>query len=133
MSWAAYVFLLMAALTTAYLLWSSLSVRNIKGQSVDVLFSALPELESHQDKAVIYCYSQHCGPCKQMAADVERLRSRHPNLFKLDVGMHPTEARQLGIQATPTSLLVENGRVHKALLGSGAVKPMEIFLGKAAT
>ncbi len=128
MSWAAYVILMLAALSTAYFLWTALSVKSIKGHSVNGLYDILPGLNGQSARAVIYCYSEHCGPCRKMAPKIEQLQTDHPNVFKLDVTQHPTLARGLGIRATPTSLLVEDGKVHKAILGSGAVKTIEIFL-----
>jgi len=131
MSWAGYLVLAFVALSLGYMLWSGLSVRTVRGQSVEPLESALPGLAEHRDRAVIYCYSEHCGPCRKMAPDIERLAAAHPNLFKLDVTRQHREARAMGIRATPTTLLVENGKVHKALLGGGAVPAVEVFLSQA--
>ncbi len=128
MSWAAYVILTLVALTTSYFLWTALSVQNIKGRSIDGLNNSLPGLSRHSAKAVIYCYSEHCGPCLKMTPDIDRLKTDHPNVFKLDVSQHPAVARGLGIRATPISLLVVNGKVHKAVLGAGAVRAIDIFL-----
>jgi thioredoxin 1 len=130
MSWAGYLVIAFVALALAYMLWSGLSMRTVRGQSVEALFPALPGLAERQGRAVIYCYSEHCGPCRKMAPDIDRLATDHPNLFKLDVTRHHREARALGIRATPTTLLVENGTVLKALLGAGAVAPVEVFLSQ---
>lgn len=128
MSWAAYVVLTLAALTSAYFLWTAFTVRALKGVGIEKLEDALPGIEEHKDKAVVYCFSEHCGPCRKMTPEIDRLQAAHPNVFKLDVSRHPAAARRLGIRATPTSLLVENGKVHKALLGSGGMNSIEIFL-----
>ncbi len=129
MSWAGYLVLTFVALSLGYMLWSGLSVRTVKGQTTDVLEPALPGLAAHQARAVIYCYSEHCGPCRKMAPDIDRLAAEHPNLFKLDVTRHHREGRAMGIRATPTTLLVEDGRVIKALLGAGAISSIETYLG----
>ena len=129
MSWVGYLMLGLAALAVAYMLWTSLTADNMTGKRVDVLDPALPGLSAHQSRAVIYCYSQHCPPCRKIAPDIERLRKTHPNVFKLDVSRHTREARAIGIRATPTTLLVEDGKVLKALLGAGAVPAIEVFLG----
>ncbi len=128
MSWTAYVILTLVVLTTAYFLWTVLSVHNIKGHNIDGLNDNLPGLSKHSAKAVIYCYSEHCGPCRKITPDIDRLQAEHPNVFKLDVSQHSAVPRGLGIRATPTCLLVENGKVHKAVLGAGAVKTIDIFL-----
>ncbi len=131
MSWAGYLVLTFVALSLGYMLWSGLSVRTVKGQPVDLLAPVLPGLAEQQARAVIYCYSEHCGPCRKMAPAIDRLAADHPNLFKLDVTRHHREARAIGIRATPTTLLVEDGRVLKALLGAGAVRAVEVFLGRS--
>jgi len=127
-SWAGLFVLGFITLMLGMVLWSGLSTRNMRGQLVEQLIPALPGLENHLEKAVIYCYTEHCGPCKKMAPDIDRLAAAHPNLFKLDVAHQSTEARTLGVRATPTTLLVENGKVLKALLGANAVAAVEIFL-----
>lgn len=128
MSWAGYLVLAFVGLTLGYMLWAGLSARTVKGQSVDPLETALPGLAAQRSRAVIYCYSEHCGPCRKMAPDVDRLAAVHPNLFKLDVTRYHREGRAIGIRATPTTLLVEDGKVLKALLGAGAVPAIEVFL-----
>jgi thioredoxin 1 len=128
MTWAGWMALSLAALSVGYLLWSGMSAGVLKGQSVAPLESVLPGLADHRAKAVVYCFSEHCGPCRKMGPAIERLRSQHPNLFKLDVSQHPREARVIGVRATPTTLLVEDGTVLKALLGAGAVGAIKVFL-----
>lgn len=128
MSWIGYLMLVLVALAVAYILWTGLTADNMTGKPVDALDPALPGLAGHRAKAVIYCYSQHCPPCRRMAPDIERLRKQHPNVFKLDISRHAREARAIGIRATPTTLLVEDGKVLKALLGAGAVPAIEVFL-----
>ena len=128
MSWVGYVVLVTVALMVAFTLWTGLSARGVRGRSVEGLHEALPGLHARQAKAVIYCYSEHCGPCRRMAPEIDRLQQQHPNLFKLDVARHPREARALGVRVTPTTLLVEDARVLKGLLGAGAVPSIEVFL-----
>jgi hypothetical protein len=57
------------------------------------------------------------------------LQASHPNVFKLDIARNVGEARAIGIRVTPTTLLVEDGKVLKVLLGAGAVPAVEVFLG----
>ena len=128
MSWIGYLMLGLVALAVAYILWTGLTADNMTGKSADVLDPALPGLAAHRARAVIYCYSRHCPPCRKMAPDIDRLQAAHPNLFKLDISRNVGEARAIGIRATPTTLLVEDGKVLKVLLGAGAVPAIEVFL-----
>jgi thioredoxin len=128
MSWAGYLVLGLAAVMTAYVLWTGLSTKGVAGQPVDPLEPVIPGLGAQRAKAVIYCYSEHCGPCRRMTPEIERLCAHHPNIFKLDIMRHHREARGLGIRVTPTTLLVENGRVLKVLVGAGSIQAIDIFL-----
>ncbi len=116
------------AVMVAYILWTSLSVGNMIDKPVALLDSVLPGLTAHRAKAVIYCYSPRCPPCSRMAPDIVRLQEKHPNVFKLDISRHPKESRAIGIRATPTTLLIEDGKVLQALLGANAVPAIEMFL-----
>jgi len=80
--------------------------------------SILDGLGSKQTRKVYYFYGRHCGPCKAMAPMIERVRGDHPNLIKLDIAEAPDLARQFGIVATPTFVMVEAGTIRKVRLGS---------------
>jgi thioredoxin len=70
-----------------------------------------------ESRRVYYFYSRHCGPCKAITPLVERVRRDHPNLIKVDVGQHYALVGDFGVSATPTFMLVENGRIQKVKLG----------------
>ena len=111
------------------MLWIALATRGLRGRPVTDLVELFPELANHQGKAAIYCYSTHCGPCRHMTPAIEALRQKHSNVLELDIGAHPAEALRLGVQATPTVLLVEDGQILKALLGAHGLGALKIFLG----
>jgi thioredoxin-like negative regulator of GroEL len=53
-----------------------------------------------------------------MAPMIAQLRQDHPNLIKVDIAEAPDIARQFGIVATPTFVLVDAGTIRKVRLGS---------------
>jgi thioredoxin 1 len=128
MSWTAYLTLFLVASMVGFVLWTLLATRRVRGTPVDALDSVLPDLQLHKAKAVVYCFSEHCGPCRKMTPEIDRMRERYANLFKLDVIRYAREARSIGVQATPTTLLVEDGTVLKAILGAGAIRAIGVFL-----
>ncbi len=67
---------------------------------------------------VIYFYSQRCGACKAMEPQVEAL-TKELEVKKVDVfsGDGHKEAKKFGVMATPTTVLVKNGKVHKVFVG----------------
>lgn len=129
MSWAGFLVLTVAAVLVGHLLWVRLGSARIAGRSVAHMARVFPELAAERGRAVIYCFSVNCPPCRRMTPTVERLAAQYPNLFRLDVQENPQAARSLGVRATPTTLLVEDGVVVKVILGTGATRAAEVFLG----
>ncbi|MCX8076051.1 MAG: thioredoxin family protein [Aquificaceae bacterium] len=67
---------------------------------------------------VVYFYSERCGACKLMKPEVERLKEKvqvlemdvsRPEGFKL--------AQELGVMATPTTVVVKDGIIRKVFVG----------------
>ncbi len=67
---------------------------------------------------VLYFYSQRCGACKAMEPQVEVL-SKQLEVKKIDVLSEEGQriARGLGVMATPTTLVVKDGKVQKSFVG----------------
>ena len=128
MSWFGYVVLALAALMVGQTLWVFLTKLQMKGRSVAELGHLFPELKAGKGRAVIYCYSQRCGPCRSLTPQIDRLMETHDNLLKLDIQALPQVARRIGIRATPTTLLIEDGMIHKVILGPDALGAIRIFL-----
>ena len=67
---------------------------------------------------VLYFYSQRCGACKAMEPQVERL-SQVLEVKKIDVFSEEGQkiAKGFGVMATPTTLVVKDGKVQKSFVG----------------
>ena len=129
MPWIAYLVIGAVALLLGRMLWISLTSQQMRGHSVAPLGELFPELQTRQGRAALYCYSAHCPPCARLTPAIDQLRKRFPNLHKLDIQSAPELARELGIRATPTTLLIEDGKVLKVILGLAAAASVETFLG----
>jgi thioredoxin 1 len=68
-------------------------------------------------RRVYYFFGRNCGPCKAMAPTIERIMQGNPNLVRIDVAEHLELARDFGVRATPTFMVVENGVIRKVKLG----------------
>lgn len=66
---------------------------------------------------VYFFHAEHCGPCRAVAPLVYRLGQTHRNLIAVDVKLWPTLARDFAIAATPSFVVVENGRISDVRLG----------------
>jgi thioredoxin-like negative regulator of GroEL len=59
---------------------------------------------------------------------IDRLAARHPNVFKVDASADLEQARAFGVAATPTLMLVEDGRIVRVIVGSTSEKNLESLL-----
>jgi thioredoxin 1 len=67
---------------------------------------------------VLYFYSQRCSACKAMEPQVEKL-SQALEVKKIDVFSEEGQkiAKGLGVMATPTTVVVKDGKVQKTFVG----------------
>ncbi len=101
-----------------------------RGQSAAPLKSALPEMDMHET-SLVYCFSPSCGPCKAMLPAIDELAADNPNAHKLDITQHTELARAIGIRATPTTLLIEEGKISRVILGAKNLKHLRKLMGLA--
>lgn len=79
-------------------------------------------------KVLLYFYSPACGPCRLMTPRIDAAAGRHDNVFKFDVSQSIALARQLGVMATPTTVLVATGKIESVKLGSLSDEALESML-----
>ena len=94
-----------------------------KGQPATALKRAIPELDE-QATGLIYCYSPSCAPCKIMLPAVNELAAENSNVHKLNILEHMDLAKEIGIRATPTTLLIGSGKVSRVILGTKNLKSL---------
>jgi thioredoxin 1 len=67
---------------------------------------------------VVYFYSERCGACRLMKPEVEKLKEK---IKVLEVDVFTEEgsklAKEYGIMATPTTLVVRGGIIKRAFVG----------------
>ncbi len=79
-------------------------------------------------RRLYYFYGPNCGPCRSVTPVVDRLASRHANVHKVDVSVDAEQARRFGVRATPTLMLVEDGRIERVILGGASEQILERLL-----
>jgi len=67
---------------------------------------------------IVYFYSERCGACKMMRPEIEKLKES-VEVLELDVARPEgyKMAQELGIVATPTTLVVKDGIIRKVFVG----------------
>lgn len=84
-------------------------------------------LDPHES-TMFYFYGPHCGACKPMTPVVQAMGEQRDNVFAVDISEHPKLAREFGLIATPTVLLVRNGRISQAHVGTLSQAKLEQML-----
>lgn len=107
----------LAATWILYLIYMQVATRAAEGRPADPLYDRFPDLARHEGRALVYCYSPQCGPCRPMSKEVDSLRGSGAAVYKLDITEDPALSRELGIRATPTLIVIEHGAVARMLLG----------------
>ena len=81
---------------------------------------------------LIYFYSPKCGPCRSMTPIVDRLAEANPRVFKVDVMEDRETAQAFNVRATPTTILVKDGRILDVVLGAKGQAQLERLLEQVA-
>ena len=115
-----------------YLLYMHVATRATEGRSAEALLPHFPALATVSGKALVYCFSPRCGPCRPMSKDVDALAATGAPIFKLDIAEHPELSRELGIRATPTLILIEDGTVARMVIGVKTRDYMQRLIAPAA-
>ncbi|MDH3252609.1 MAG: thioredoxin family protein [Ignavibacteria bacterium] len=92
--------------------------RRSRGTRVPGTPGRLGEAVKEGGRVMAYFYSPSCRACRAQTPIIEHLRSRHPNVFSVDASASPETARAFGIMATPSVVIVENGVIERAIVGS---------------
>lgn len=101
----------------AYAGYMYLATRSAEGRSTQALERLFPGLAGLHGVSLVYCFSKYCRPCRPMSREIDLLMEQGAPVYKLDVLDHPELAREYGIRATPTLIVIEHGAVKRMLLG----------------
>ena len=118
MAWLLYIVVGLTVTWSVYLIYLQLATRAVEGRDAAPLLEAMPELARRDRRALVYCYSPRCGPCRVMSPVVEALRRENYPVFALDIAAHAGLAREVGVRAVPTVLVIDRGRIARSLLGA---------------
>jgi thioredoxin 1 len=113
-----YVVLGLTATWAVYLLYIYVAARAAEGRPAGELRELFPSLDDSRKAALVYCYTPTCGPCRAMTIEVDALQEESDRVYKLDISRHLELARDLGIRATPTVLLLRDGHIERSYVGA---------------
>ncbi len=82
-------------------------------------------------KALFYFYSPGCRACKQMTPTIERLAKQNKDIIKIDISRDMTTAKKFGVMGTPSTVLVQAGKIAEFLVGPQTEDKLLVLLGKS--
>ncbi len=111
----AFVFFFILLSLAVRLYWA-FKAKRMKGQDLPRLDGKFSKFK--RGKGLIYFYSPTCKPCQAMKPIIDKL-SRDPKLkvLKVDVSQDTETPRIFGVMATPSTVLVKNGKIVDVLIG----------------
>lgn len=77
--------------------------------------------------------TDHCGPCKMLDMVLADLIYDNPeiNLAKCDIEKSPAYTERFGIRATPTLLLMMDGKIKSTVTGAQPREALEALIAEA--
>lgn len=83
---------------------------------------------------VVDMWAPWCGPCRMVTPALEQLATEHAGevkLVKVDVDRAPALARRFSVQAVPTLLILDHGKVIAARSGAVPIDALRTWLSHA--
>lgn len=91
-------------------------MRAKRGKEAPQLGGKLDE-QMRRGKAMLYFYSPGCRACRPMTPVVKNLARQDDRIFLEDVSRDIHAAQKFGVMATPTVILVDEGKIAEVLVG----------------
>ena len=88
-----------------------------KGKNAPELTGKYAKAVRSGKKTLFYFYSTNCGACKPMTPIIEQYTRKNPNYFKVNIQNDMDTARRFGVMGTPSTVIVEGGKIQEFLVG----------------
>ncbi len=128
MDFIPYVLLGIIALLLVVQLAFRLGTNRLQGKPAPDVSDLVGNRLEPGKKALFYFYSSHCPPCRTMSPRIDRLAKRFPNVVKVDVGESRELTRRFAITATHSVIVVDQGYIAWALIGTLSEKRLVTWM-----
>ena len=123
--------LIVSLLVVAFLfiqLFPFIKAREMRGRQVSGLSDVLSEQQLQQKRLLFYFWSPRCSMCRTMTPVIEQLSRQRGDVISVNAAEDMELAKRFKIIATPTMVLVVDGKVDKVLLGAKSEKTIHSLL-----
>ena len=101
-----------------------------KGKKIEDFGGELGKKVKSGRKLLLYFYSPGCTACKTMTPIVEKMSQINKDVHKIDLSRDMKLARVFGVMGTPATVLVENSKISKYVLGARPESYLMNLIGK---
>jgi thioredoxin 1 len=116
MSWVLATILLLVALAIAFQLSILSRAKKMEGERAPTV--AGDEMEAGGASRLLYFHSPGCAPCRRMSPTIEALIAEYGHrVASMEISEHPETVSNYKIRATPTTILIKDGKIEKVMLG----------------
>lgn len=117
MSTVLFIVVGIAALFIGLQLFMVLKMKLKKGKSAPQVEGKAGRLINSGEKVLFYFYSPSCRACKPMTPVVKHLAKSNRNVFPVDISQDMTTAQKFGVMGTPSTVVIEAGKIKDFLVG----------------
>ncbi len=77
---------------------------------------------------LFYFYSSHCGPCRTMTPRVAAMTADFHNIVMVDIDKQDELTCRFGVSAVPSVIVVNAGRIERAMLGKQSERTLRALM-----
>jgi thioredoxin 1 len=107
-----------AALLLVFQIAVSLRARKQRVREVGHFQGAIGEAIRGGERVLAYFYSPVCAACKLQTPIVNKLASEYEHVYTIDITQDFEIAHGIGVQVTPTIVIIEGGEIRDFLVGA---------------
>ncbi len=98
-------------------IWMAIKMQKMQGKPAPELPGRLGKAVRKGTPTLFYFYSPSCGACKAMTPVVQKMAKKGKSVFPVDISRDMDTARKFSVMATPTTILVSEGKVQQVFIG----------------
>ncbi len=100
-----------------------------KGRKIENVKGELGRKIQSGNRLLVYFYSPSCGACRAMTPVIDKMKKEFGNIFSINLAKDMETARVFGVMGTPATVIVNQGRIQKFVLGARSEKFLREIIG----